>query len=78
MNQLFDLLVEDYEFQKPESTYDTEHRVDAHLRPFFGEMKSQKSAGPRGGSKSLAEGGTCYRQERTPRVALNVATLRPG
>jgi hypothetical protein len=42
MNQLLDLLAEDYKFQKRETTYDTEHRVDAHSRPFFGEMKSQE------------------------------------
>jgi len=39
MGQLFDLLLEDYRFKNRKSTYDTELRVDAHLRPFFGEMK---------------------------------------
>lgn len=41
MNQLFDLLIEDYRFQRRKSTQDTKLRVDAHLRPFFGERKAQ-------------------------------------
>jgi integrase len=41
MNQLFDLLVEHYRFKACETTYDTEHRIDKHLREFFGEMKAQ-------------------------------------
>jgi integrase len=38
MDQLFDLMIEDYRFKKQKSTYDTEKRVDAHLRPFFGGL----------------------------------------
>jgi len=41
MNQLFDLLIEDYRYKERKSTYDTELRVEAHLRPFFGERKAQ-------------------------------------
>ncbi len=41
MGQLFDFLVDDYRYKARKSTYDTEHRVNAHLRPFFGEMKAQ-------------------------------------
>jgi integrase len=41
MNQLFDLLIEDYRFKERKSTYDTELRVAANLRPFFGERKAQ-------------------------------------
>jgi hypothetical protein len=40
ISQLLDLLVEDYRFQERKSAYDTEVRVNAHLRPFFGEMKA--------------------------------------
>ena len=40
MNQLFDLLIEDYRLEKRSSTYDTELRVDKHLRPFFGDKKA--------------------------------------
>jgi len=41
MDQLFDLLVDDYTFNERKSTSDTELRVDRHLRPFFGAMKGQ-------------------------------------
>lgn len=41
LNQLFDLLIEDYRYKERKSTYDTELRVDANLRPFFGERKAQ-------------------------------------
>ena len=41
MNQLFDLLLADYRFKERKSTYDTELRIDANLRPFFGERKAQ-------------------------------------
>jgi integrase len=41
MDQLFDLLVEDHRYKERKSTYDTELRVDTHLRPFFGERKAQ-------------------------------------
>ena len=41
MNQLFDLLLDDYRYKERKSTYDTELRVNAHLRLFFGERKAQ-------------------------------------
>jgi integrase len=41
MGQLFDLLIEDYRFKTRKSTYDTELRFNAHLRPFFGERKAR-------------------------------------
>ncbi len=41
MNQLFDLLVDDYRYKNRKSTYDTELRVNRHLRPFFGDIKAQ-------------------------------------
>jgi hypothetical protein len=41
MKQLFDLLIEDYRYKGRNSTYDTELRINAHLRPFFGERKAQ-------------------------------------
>ena len=41
MDQLFDLLAEDYGFKQRKSCYDTKLRVDSHLRPFFGAMKAQ-------------------------------------
>jgi len=39
MAQLLDLLIDDYRYKARRSTYDTELRVNAHLRPFFGERK---------------------------------------
>jgi len=44
MDQLFDLLLDDYRFQQRKSTSDTELRVKRHLRPFFGGMKAQAVA----------------------------------
>lgn len=41
MDQLFDLLLDDYRFRQRKSTYDTELRVRHHLRPFFGSTKAQ-------------------------------------
>jgi integrase len=41
LGQLLDLLLEDYEYKGRKSVYDTKLRVNAHLRPFFGEMKAQ-------------------------------------
>jgi integrase len=41
MGQLFDLLIADYRFKDHKSTYDTELRVNAHPRRFFGQMKAQ-------------------------------------
>src|SRR5579862_7178748 len=42
VGQLLDLVANDYDFRKRKSAYDTKLRIDAHLRPFFGEMKAQK------------------------------------
>lgn len=36
LNQLLDLVIEDYRSKDRHTTYDVEHRVDKHLRPFFG------------------------------------------
>jgi integrase len=41
MSQLFDLLIADYRYKENESLYDTELRVERHLRPFFGQRKAQ-------------------------------------
>ena len=41
MNQLFDLLIEDYKLQERKSLYDTELRVNLHLRPYWGKRKAQ-------------------------------------
>jgi integrase len=40
MDQLFDLLIDDYKFNKRSSAGDTELRVAAHLRTFFGDKKA--------------------------------------
>jgi len=40
VDQLLDLVIEDYRFEHRHSTYDLEHRIDKHLRPFFGQMKA--------------------------------------
>src|SRR5262249_18625927 len=37
INQLLDLVIEDYRFNKRASTYDAELRIEKHLRPFFGD-----------------------------------------
>ena len=42
MNQLFDVVLEDYRYKERNSTYDVELRVDRHLRPFFGTSKAQE------------------------------------
>jgi hypothetical protein len=36
VNQLLDLLIDDYQSKDRYTTYDVEHRVARHLRPFFG------------------------------------------
>ena len=36
VNQLLDLLIDDYQSKGRYTTYDLEHRVAKHLRPFFG------------------------------------------
>lgn len=40
VDQLLDLVVEDYQFNKRGSTYDTELRINKHLRPFFGQKRA--------------------------------------
>ena len=40
VDQLLDLIVEDYRFNRRSSTYDLELRIDKHLRPFFGQKKA--------------------------------------
>jgi integrase len=40
VDQLLDLVVEDYQYERRSSTYDAEHRIDKHLRPFFGGRKA--------------------------------------
>ncbi len=40
VDQLLDLVIEDYRFERRSSTYDVEHRIDKNLRPFFGAMKA--------------------------------------
>lgn len=40
MDQLFDLLLEDYRFNKRATTYDAELRVNKHLRAFFGQKRA--------------------------------------
>jgi integrase len=40
IGQLLDMLIEDYRSDEHRSTYDTELRVNKHLRPFFGETKA--------------------------------------
>ena len=41
ISQLLDLVIADYRFRQRKTTYDTELRIDAHLGPFFGQMKAQ-------------------------------------
>jgi hypothetical protein len=38
-DQLLDLVIEDYRSKRRHTTYDVEHRVAKHLRPFFGMKK---------------------------------------
>jgi hypothetical protein len=33
-------VVEDYRDEKRQSTYDASKRIDAHLRPYFGQKKA--------------------------------------
>jgi hypothetical protein len=40
VNQLLDLVVEDYRLSNRATTYDAEHRIERHLRPFFGNTKA--------------------------------------
>src|SRR5437899_8642508 len=39
VDQLFDLVIEDYRSKRRHTTYDVEHRVAKHLRPFFGTKR---------------------------------------
>ena len=55
VNQLLDLVIEDYRDNKRGSTDDTEKRVDKHLRPFFGQKRASSI-----GTKLLKE----YRHKR--------------
>ena len=41
IGQLLDLVIKNYEYRNRKSLYDTKLRIEAHLRPFFGEMKAQ-------------------------------------
>ncbi|HWF45994.1 MAG TPA: site-specific integrase [Bryobacteraceae bacterium] len=41
VDQLLDLVVEDYRFNKRSTTYDVELRIGKHLRPFFGQRKAR-------------------------------------
>lgn len=40
VNQLLDLVIEDYRLNKRASTYDAELRIEKHLRPFFGNKRA--------------------------------------
>lgn len=40
VNQLLDLVIEDYRDSKRNSTDDTKKRIDKHLRPFFGRQRA--------------------------------------
>ena len=42
VDQLLDLVIEDYQYERRSSTYDAEHRIDKHLRPFFGGRKASE------------------------------------
>jgi integrase len=55
VNQLLDLVVEDYRDNKRNTTYDTQKRIDKHLRPFFGQKRASQI-----GTKLLKE----YRRKR--------------
>jgi hypothetical protein len=56
VNQLLDLVTDDYRDNRRTTTDDTEKRIDKHLRPFFGHKKAREI-----GTKLLAE----YRRRRT-------------
>jgi integrase len=40
VDQLLDLVIEDYQFNKRGSTYDTELRINKNLRPYFGKKRA--------------------------------------
>ena len=41
MGQLFDLLLDWYRMKERRSTYDVDRKIQAHLRPWFGNLKAQ-------------------------------------
>ena len=55
VNQLLDLVTEDYRDNKRASADDTQKRIDKHLRPFFGQKRASEI-----GTKLLKE----YRRKR--------------
>lgn len=55
VNQLLDLVLEDYRENNRNSTDDTQKRIDKHLRPFFGHRRASEI-----GTKLLKE----YRRQR--------------
>jgi integrase len=46
VDQLLDLLIEDYQFNKRGSAYDTELRVNKNIRPFFGKTRAMDVTTP--------------------------------
>lgn len=40
VNQLLDLVLDDYRFSNRSTAYDAERRIEKHLRPFFGNTKA--------------------------------------
>ncbi len=40
VDQLLDLVIEDYQFNERGSAHDTELRINKHLRPFFGDKRA--------------------------------------
>ena len=66
MDQLFDLLVEDYRYNARKSAYDTRLRVDSHLRPFFGERKAQSIT-----TTVLREYVDCRRRQKAEAATIN-------
>lgn len=40
IGQLLDLVIDDYKYKNRESTYDTELRINLHLRPYFGHLQT--------------------------------------
>jgi hypothetical protein len=68
VNQLLDLVVEDYRDNKRNTTYDTQKRIDKHLRPFFGQKRYLILA--QSCSKNIGTSGT-PRVMRKPRSTKN-------
>ena len=46
VDQLLDLVIEDYRFNQRSTTYDAGLRVDKHLRPFFAQKKAVEVTSP--------------------------------